>query len=75
MGVKSMRSLSIIIGFIAGLLLTGATRLAAQDNSHPFDDGMTRVITIPTHIYTIMNTAPSACAENTSTGSFRGGGC
>jgi hypothetical protein len=30
MGLKSMRLLSIIIGFTAGLLLTGTTWLAAQ---------------------------------------------
>jgi hypothetical protein len=60
MGVKRLRLLCIIIGFTVGLLLTGATQLAAQDNCQPLYDAMNKVITTPTHIYTTTNTAPNS---------------
>ena len=60
MGVKRMRLLIIILGFTVGLLRTGTTRLAAQDNCQPLYDAMSKVMTTPTHIFTTSNTAPNS---------------
>jgi len=51
--------MDFIIRFTFGILLIGATRLAAQDNCQPTYDAMNKVMTTPTHIYGTMTAVPN----------------
>ena len=51
--------MDIIIRFTFGILLIGATRLAAKDNCQPTYDALNKVMTTPTHIYGTMTAVPN----------------
>ena len=65
MRAKRVRLLSAA-GFTVGLLLTGATRLAAQDSCQPTYDAMAKVMSTPTHLYTTMTGVPNNADKHTT---------
>ncbi len=64
MRAKQMRLLSAA-GFTFGILLTGPTRLAAQDPCQPTYDAMSKVMSTPTHIYTTMTGVRNNAGKHT----------
>jgi hypothetical protein len=72
MQAKRMRLLSAA-GFTFGLLLTGSTRLAAQDPCQPTYDAMSKVMSTPTHIYMTMTGVPNSADKHTTEVIYIGG--
>src|SRR5260370_1006512 len=64
MRAKQMR-LRRAAGFTFGILLTGPTRLAAQDPCQPTYDAMSKVMSTPTHIYTTMTGVRNNAGKHT----------
>ena len=72
MRAKRMNLLSAA-GFTFGLLLTGPTRLAAQDPCQLTYDAMSKVMSAATHIYTTMTGAPNSADKHTTETIYTGG--
>ena len=73
MRAKQIRLLRAAIGFTFGLLLTGATRLAAQDSCQPTYDAMSNVMSTPTHLYSTMTGVPNSADKHTTEVIYIGG--
>jgi hypothetical protein len=60
-------------GFTFGLLLTGPTRVAAQDPCQPSYDAMSKVMSTPAHIYSTMTGVPNSADKHTTEIIYIGG--
>ena len=63
MKAKRISWLNTLFGFTYGLSLMGAAPLAAQDSCQPVNDAMDKTMTVPTHIYSTMNTASNGVGK------------
>jgi len=63
MKAKRIIWLNTLFGFTYGLSLMGAAPLAAQDSCQPVNDAMDKTMTVPTHIYSTMNTASNGVGK------------
>jgi hypothetical protein len=61
--VMQIRWLCSIVVLTFGIALMGVMPIAAQSGCQPLDDAMNKVMTVPTHIYTVMSSVPSNGAK------------